>query len=301
MPPVLRKKFVKRSTPGRGVRNAFHNFLACCRQENGWIRNDKKLQLSASAKWNKLDTKQRDEFSYNRYKVNMPYKLDLATLDEIFEGPYNLRSLDNGDVRVIEAPRNVTYSVSSMSIVQTEISEVMQPDADLNEIEELAYTEELQKVEGPQKRSKRSKKIPKKLNEGMRKPVKRLQANAAKKRGSKRNDPAVQNKRPSLVGRKTSCFSTYRNFLRKFRQANPGLMAVEAATVWRKMSLEEKDKFRGKSLVKRKIAISTQFPEEPMQQASDSPLPVSTVSRESKDNNRGFLTQALKKVKTFFY
>ncbi|KAI8042306.1 uncharacterized protein LOC128261232 [Drosophila gunungcola] len=318
MPPVLRKKLVKRSTPGRGNRNAFQNFLACCKQENGWIRNDK-LQLSASAKWNKFDTKQRGEFSYNRYKVNMPYKLDLATLDEIFEGPYNLRSLDNGEVRVIESARNMSYSSSSISIVQTdihsssEINEVRQPDAKLNEIEELAYTEEPQEVEGPKKRSKRAKKIPKKLNDGMRKPVKRLKENPAKKRGSTRNDPAVQNKRLSLVGRKTSSFWTYKNFLRRFRQANPGRMAVEAATMWRKMSLEERDEFRGNSLVKRKTAISTQFPEEPfeysesgsdmepMQQASDGQLPVSTDRRESRENKRGFLSQALKKVKSFFY
>ncbi|XP_039492837.1 uncharacterized protein LOC120452602 [Drosophila santomea] len=49
---------------------------------------------------------------------------------------------------------------------------------------------------------------------------------------------------PMVSVRLTNSASAYKNFLRKVRQANPGLMSVEKTSLWRKMTPAEKDLYR---------------------------------------------------------
>ncbi|XP_016963188.1 uncharacterized protein LOC108033379 [Drosophila biarmipes] len=76
----------------------------------------------------------------------------------------------------------------------------------------------------------------------LRKPVKRLKTKAREVVTPKKS-PKQQGASSVPVRRKNSA-PAYKNFLRKILQSNPGLLAVEAATLWRKMVPVEKDFYR---------------------------------------------------------
>ncbi|XP_017013770.1 uncharacterized protein [Drosophila takahashii] len=82
-----------------------------------------------------------------------------------------------------------------------------------------------------------------KPNNELRKPLKRLNVkvrvmvspkNASTIRLAKGNHQFPR-RRPNTA---------YNNFLREFKRCNPGALTVEGASLWRKMSLEEKREFR---------------------------------------------------------
>jgi len=86
----------------------------------------------------------------------------------------------------------------------------------------------------------------------LRKPVKRLNAeargvatpeNSPTKLGNPSTAPAVVSRR--TLSRQSSM--AYKNFLGKFRRSNPGRLTAEASSIWRKMSLHEKEQFRAGS------------------------------------------------------
>ncbi|XP_017011406.2 uncharacterized protein Mst33A [Drosophila takahashii] len=71
-----------------------------------------------------------------------------------------------------------------------------------------------------------------KATRGLRKPVKRL---------NPRDRGAVS---PKLSFRRTGSSWAFKNFLRKIRKTDPGLLAVEATSLWRKMTRSQKQLFK---------------------------------------------------------
>ncbi|XP_016980800.2 uncharacterized protein LOC108045862 [Drosophila rhopaloa] len=416
MPPVLRERKVIRSTPGRGTRNGFRNFVACFKQENDWIQNGQ-LEELASETWANFNKQQRREFSYERYKIDMAHKLDMATIEQVSEGPFKLRNLDATDLEVLESPRSLDYSSCSNFTIQAEVhissenasgqasvsnsnnarrdivvsdtieeselegpsiseinemctstvsvnstpfanflqdfslvhgnspkdnleeatkkwakmtlkkKEAYKPEKyvlkllsqvdncnDLNGIDQQTDAEELSDVEEPRKKTKRAKKVPKK-------PVKRLNkraggglvpaANSPKKRGRPTTAPAVQISRPTVPARRSSSLWTFKNFIREFRHSNPHRLTVEGASLWRKMTPQERESYR---VPKNNASRDSPIPEvsestedtEPVQQVSDGQLvpwtPVQSSQSGEKRNWLDFLkiSKAVEKVKGFF-
>ncbi|EDW52609.1 uncharacterized protein LOC6612169 [Drosophila sechellia] len=143
-----------------------------------------------------------------------------------------------------------------------------------------------------------------------------------------RKPRAVVNPRKSTKkaeGRLIYSGSAYNNFLRKTRLANPGLMIVEKASLWRKMTPAERDLYRSVSKPrrqktkackrenKRKTSRSTQIPESDLNFSNkdfnfqhNCQLEVWNESQNSlEDANRswfkfGYIAKALGKVKSIF-
>ncbi|XP_026834744.1 uncharacterized protein LOC6541996 [Drosophila erecta] len=138
---------------------------------------------------------------------------------------------------------------------------------------------------------------------------------------------------PMVPVRLSNSASAYKNFLRKIRQANPGLMSVEKSSLWRKMTPAEKDLYRvvnkpnqdetkdrkvsrvqaSKRVRKGKASRSTQTPENALNYSErnfniqrDGQLQVWAQSSTSlRDTRRSWLrleyiSKAFKKVKNMF-
>ncbi|XP_050741257.1 uncharacterized protein LOC127010715 [Drosophila biarmipes] len=93
----------------------------------------------------------------------------------------------------------------------------------------------------------RTEKMP---TQQLRKPVKRLNGkvrgvvtpeNSPKELAHPSTFPAVESHTHTLKRRRSRAF---KNFLAKFKRSNPGSLTAEATSMWRKMSLQEKEQFR---------------------------------------------------------
>ncbi|XP_043661687.1 uncharacterized protein LOC122625650 [Drosophila teissieri] len=133
---------------------------------------------------------------------------------------------------------------------------------------------------------------------------------------------------PMVSVRLTNSASAYKNFLRKIRQANPGLMSVEKTSLWRKMTPAEKDLYRvvkpsrekskvkktksraqaPKRVRKQRASRSTQVPENALNYSEssfnilrDGQLQVWNESNTSLlDTSRSYIARAFDKLKNMF-
>ncbi|KQS70531.1 uncharacterized protein Dere_GG26515 [Drosophila erecta] len=61
------------------------------------------------------------------------------------------------------------------------------------------------------------------------------------------NTPHAVYRRPSVLRRRGRSYSSFKNFINKFRRANPGSLLAEGVSIWRKMSRQEKRPFQRSS------------------------------------------------------
>ncbi|XP_037708783.1 uncharacterized protein LOC119546521 [Drosophila subpulchrella] len=165
-------------------------------------------------------------------------------------------------------------------------------------------------------------KTQKKPSKQLRKPVKRLDAevrgvvtpeNVPETLGNPSTAPAVKSRH--TLSRRSSM--AYKNFLGKFKRANPGRLTAEASSIWRKMSLQEKEQFRMDSTDRHKTSQgNTNSVDNPVAEEvpplevindieSESQIHTDQLEETSVSNTRSWLSlncvsKALSKAKNLF-